>query len=419
MIDLRNWDSSFFSVKRIGDTGKLPQFFSDKVISLEIKEEMGRLLSGSITFNDTEFHEISFALGVGKQIEISWGYADVDKSKEYLSNRRTYPDAIFTPGLAIRKMRARVTAPSGGGESDGKVTYSCGFYATDQGGEQSTRRIDNRGQTKAQAVSQMLTEIGVSTMYVNFRRGSEPAWGNNAIMQNGFSNFRLLSQLALEWRCMFRLGYSQDGLNRSIALFSDYDADSSIESYVYETTGGRGKYAPFEYKIGAGNVKSYNWQYSAGDNGSGDNVRIVMSPSGQPQFYRTIATTEGVTVYKLNADKIRSEFRNVPLQQGYQRMQEMLAITDMATLVQRGYFVATTETTAPQGIGLSMNLECIGSPLNTVPARAKFGVGFPDIFRTALRFYQTSVNHRIDRNGYTNQITIADAFPSSGGSLVG
>jgi hypothetical protein len=99
-------------------------------------------------------------------------------------------------------------------------------------------------------------------------------------------------------------------------------------------------------------------------------------------------------------------------------MQGMLAITDMATLIERHYYVATKETTAPQGIGLSVNLECIGSPLNTVPARAKFGMGFPDILRTPLRFYQTTVTHRIDRNGYNNQIEIADAFTLSGGSLV-
>jgi hypothetical protein len=93
----------------------------------------------------------------------------------------------------------------------------------------------------------------------------------------------------------------------------------------------------------------------------------------------------------------------------------------MDNLVNQKYFEPCNETTAPQGMGLSAQLECIGNPLFTCPARAKLGVGFPDFFHTrkGLTFYQTRVSHKISRQGYTCSVQIADAFTVSGGSLVG
>jgi hypothetical protein len=257
---------------------------------------MGRFVSGSITFNDDENHEISFALGLGKRIDILWGYADRNHPLEEIRRRTNDVDALFSPGLAIRKIRARITTPEVSGDSDGKVTYSAVFFFDFGSTVSVSPRVHNaRGLTKAGLVKILLKELNIapSDMYVGFPRGTDIC----THMQTG-SAFYTLNQLSQEWGAFFRIDYCGTGTNRPVAIFCDPAADSMITPFTQMITGGRGKYALFEYKHGLANVKRFNMTYAPSENGSGDNVRVGLGPDGKVNFYRTVATTEGVEVYK-------------------------------------------------------------------------------------------------------------------------
>jgi hypothetical protein len=273
--------------------------------------------------------------------------------------------------------------------------------------------------------------MGIDNYYIDFKRQNEVITRDTAIRQEE-SNFRFLAKHATEWRAMFRIATSNKTINpladppelAMVGLFCDYDKDSTVNAFLNETLGASGDSSTFEYKLsGSPNVKSYTWQQHQGEAGSGDNVRVAVV-NGKTEFYFMKADTEQVVYYKLNTALMQKELAqkaNIATQAQWVTKMFEEANKGMANLVENKYFTPVNETTAPQGIGLSMTMECVGNPLYTCPARAKFSRGFPDVFLTkkGLTFYQTRVSHKINRSGYTCSIQIADAFTVSGGSLVG
>jgi hypothetical protein len=259
-------------------------------------------------------------------------------------------------------------------------------------------------------------------MFVAFRRERERVTNDTAILQGNMTDFMFLNNYAREWRCIFRLGVTSGRNPRPVALFCDFENDSLIDLFNQTTANCMGASAMFEYKKGMANCKNYTWNYGGG--GQGDNVRIVMGANGQPQFFRYRAETQSVVVYRMQPQNIRRAMQAARASGGFRGeaefVTEALKINTMDELVARKFFEPATETTAPQGVGLSMNLDTIGNPFCTAPTRAKFGDGFPSIFhhKSRLKFYMTRVSHTMSRQGYMNSVQVQDAFAISNGTMV-
>ncbi len=416
-----NYDSSFFNIQVDGvvDSKKnIGTDISQRVQSLEITEELGKGITGNISLIDTDYHEYSYLLKMGKKIKIAWGYKNNDLSGADVYAKKENQKEIFTTARAQRYVSGSIRNPSGGGSEGGIITYNCSFITLD--GMVPTNKVySGRSMTKGDVVSQVMDRMKCTQKFIKFRRQKESVYGDTAIRQDSSSDFRFLNTLSTEWRCMFRV--AMDKNNNSIGLFCDYDDDKTVENFFSATMGATGDTALLEYKFGRANVKSYSWSQSDAENGSGDNAQIRMV-NGQPQIFRTVATTESVKVYKLDVNKIRKEFsdRAGSPSDILNHMNKLLEYSTMEELIQKGYYVAATETTAPQGAGFSMTVEMIGNPLVTAPTRIKFGKGFPDIFRALkgkIVFFVQSVTHKIDRSGYSMSLKIADSFSQAGGTV--
>ena len=73
---INNFDSSFFSVSVQGITPGSPaaKFLTDKVISFEITEEMGKMIHGNLQMEESFEFITSNSLKRFSPITLSWGY---------------------------------------------------------------------------------------------------------------------------------------------------------------------------------------------------------------------------------------------------------------------------------------------------------------------------------------------------------
>lgn len=414
-----NWDSSFFNVEVedvLKDKSKVGRDISQRIQSLEINEELGQGITGSLNILDSEYHTISYMMRMGRRIKIKWGYKNNDFSGTDAYSKQKNNKEIFSKGLMQRYIEGFIRNPSGNASENGTVMYNCNFI-TLLGIGATNKIYGRRGMTKLDVVREVFQKMEVVETYIKFARQREPVGGDTAIRQDSVSDFRFLNTLALEWRCMFRIAMNKDG--KQIGLFCDYHEDSIVENFFKSTMNCLGDTVLMEYKLGKANVKSYSWSQSDSGNGSGDNARITMV-NGQPQITRTVARTETVEVYKLDVNKIRKEMMDRAGDPSaiVSHLNKLMEYNTMDELVEKGYYKRATETTAPQGAGFSLDMECIGNPLCTAPAKIMFGQGFPDLFRASnkkMRFFVQSVSHKISSSGYMMSIKISDAF---GGSLI-
>ena len=420
---LSNFDSSYFNVK----VGKLPpntkgsEYLTDKIISFEIVEELGKMMHGTLMMEEDFYFKTSSIMSKFTPIELWWGYKSKEQIQKDAYVKTKNSMELFTPAQATRYAKGFIHNPSWNCGSDGKQMYSCQFMCYDNPWMQAGNKLYNGG-TKGTVIIQALVEMGiVNSAFVKFRRSNDVVMGDTAIRRDNCSLFKFLNQLALEWQCIFRIVYDKN--QQPQALFCNFDDDKTIQLFTNLVGGCVGSSVLWEYKGGKKNVMSYTAQYNSAEGGAGDNVQMVMM-NGQPTFFRTIANTNTVQYFKLNTEKMAAEMRNsgnVGAQS--QLLGKWLQANKWEDI--KRYFDVTTTTTAPQGIGLSINLEAIGNPLCTAPSRAVFGDGFPDIFKikgaaqtSAVSFYQTGVTHKIDKSGYKMSVSIADAFTVTGGTLV-
>lgn len=430
-IGFQNFDSSFFQVSVEGIKDPLmKKDISDRIISLEIVEEMGKTITGNIQMMDEDDLRFTNVLK-GKRLNIKWGYSKLDLSGQQAFRKAGNSRELFSSTLVNRFVTGRTLNISGGGDENGVFTFNCQFIGREFDDKSKVRKTPFSSGTKGDAVAEVFTAMGIDTFYIDFRRQNEVLTRDTAIRPME-SNFKFLVKYSQEWRAMFRIATSTKVRNpfadppehSLVGLFCDYDKDVTIQSFLKETLGCSGDTCTFEYKLsGSPNVKSYTWQYHQGASGSGDNVRVVVV-NGKTEFYYMKADTEQVVYYKLNTKKMQkdlSQQKDLANQTKWVNSMFEEADKGMENLVKKGYFYPVNESTAPQGMGLSATLEVVGNPLYTCPARAKFSKGFPDFFvvKKGLIFYQTRVSHKINRSGYTCTVQVADSFTVSGGSLVG
>jgi hypothetical protein len=420
ITQINNFDSSFFSVKIDGilEKSEASAYLTDKVISFQVTEEMGKMITGTLLLEEDESFRTSLSLRRFRKIEIQWGYKNKEQVQKDAYAKIKNSKELFTPMQATRVAKGYIQNPSWQSGQDGKMMYSCSFICFETPWMVTGNSFFSSG-SRLVVIQQTLLQMGIVLSFVKFKRMQEILTYDTGIRRDNTSGFRFLNRLALEWQCLFRIAY--DKMGNAVALFCDYTDEVSIMQFINLVGGCTGLSVLWEYKSGMRNVLSYNAQYNQAE-GSGDNV-VPMMINGQVTFQRYNAQTEKVQYFTLNSEMMSKEMKSSAAQTELFRDwvgRKSWDDTGINGKAVSKYFKAMDDKTAPQGIGFTVSMEVIGNPLCTAPARAKFGKGFPAILGTeGTMFYQTSVTHRIDKSGYKMSLTIVDAFTLTQGTMVG
>lgn len=400
----KEFDNSFFSVRIKGSDGK--EMYSSDVISLTYTEEVNKMTEGSITFYDPN-HFYSSLFRDNRPIDIDFGYKKWDDNLTQSQN-------VF-----VRKsVRCLVQNPSGQGDSQGNVIFSCNFIAgTSSNWERKVTKTFKSG-TYATMVAGIFADMGINKTYINFINATMAISEKEPVKQSETGNFRFLAAFALKNGCMFRIGTAKDGTLYGIfAQTGDYKANILASTL----TGGTGQPYQFDYKGGRNNVMSYAW--SRQTNNDGGDLVMVHYVNGQPVFKRYAVDRETVTGYTFHPEVLQAEARRLNQTLGpdavLKRMSELLKNDDFDYLLKKGYFTRDPYSSyTPQGLGYEINLECLGDPILTPAVIANFGgsktAGFPAAItadaKNKLTFYVLRVSHQLSKDGYKCSVNAIDSL---------
>ena len=410
---ITNQDSSFFNIESTDIKSKVS---NEDIISFSYTEELQRGNYGVLSIYDPD-HFYSKILKIGTILDISFGYDKEDFSENSLLLAKKNSTQVF--GFSIRKgIKAFVINPSGTSSSRGVSIYNCNFY-----GKEVFNPKDYQIHTakpKADLVREVMLKMGCSQMEINFTQGSEVLDESSTIMQNE-TGFKFLTRIAKEWRTIFRISYNSKGLMTGIFISPEYLESPSVVQLSSGALGGSTAF--LEYGKGVSNVIEYSWKNHAGDSGSGANVKIIQKADGTVTFLRYVTKDDKITVYKLETDRIKQRLESVEsFTDRFNMAKDFVSKDDFESV--KWAFTSVELSTAPQGLGYSMNVKMLGNPLLSAPLRIVFGEGFPVWFtpeesKTKLaNFYGKKVEHIIDTSGYKCNIEILDAFTMFGGSLL-
>jgi hypothetical protein len=418
-----NQDSSYFQIKMnqsLTNTQSKKDIAND-VIGFEVVEELGKMTSGSITFYDPAFY-YSKNLRGGEKFELTWGY----KKRNETINQNTE----LTKLSVRRGQKCISTSPSWSADSKGIILYSCNFIAEEFGSDYKELKILS-GKKKSEVIKDAMDALGIdaSKQYVDFAGKNDK--GNYVKNE---SNFKFLNRLAYEWRCNFKMGYTQDG--KKTGMFVDYKLldDTKTQNFIKDTLGIKETSTKFEYGIGSENptISSYNGQHHIGDNGQGDASRIDII-DGKPVITRYICEDGKVKALTLNENKLK-KFLEDKSQNSAQITSNIVSAKDMnatvweeqgqgtkngkSVLKVKDFFNSTELGMAPQGFGYTFNLEMLGNPMFSPPIKCEFGKGFPpqlvkdknDTNAEINKFFIKKVSHKINAQGYKCSLEIVDSI---------
>jgi hypothetical protein len=406
MIGIENKDSSFFTIEST-DVKLNNKSYEKNLISLSITERTGTMAQGTLSFYDPD-HWFSKILRTGVEIKLSWGYKKIGVTPDSLIAKKLNLDEI-TGSLIRRGLRGFVSSPKGKGDNKGVITYDCkftsyGFRGTDQ------VKLYTFGQKK-DVIADAFNDLGITKKIISFSLGNDFLKKDTGIRQ-AEPTFRFLNRLAMKWRCLFHVGYSQIG--EVVGIFVDANKIGDPQ-YATIFLSAVGLSNVIGYMGELNNVKSYTWSSSESESGVGDNVRLDII-DGQIVFRRFIAETEKTVTYRLDIDKIKKVYTDVD-DLGSQ-IALIIELLSKQTFQQvEHFFIPITHPTAPQGYGYRINVDMIGNPLFSPPNEVKVNNGFP--YRILYsnnklnKFYVQSVTHTINRSGYNMNAEIVDVFTLS------
>lgn len=292
-----------------------------------------------------------------------------------------------------------VNSPSGSASSDGKIVFNMRGQAL--GDNVVNRKYYNVG-TKMTVVRTVLAKMGIVDAEVDFARGTEVVSDDSKISQHE-SDFRFLSRMADEWRCVFRVGTTKAGTKCAVFCEPWKLKTKLFQRKIVLTS------AHLEFGTGLANVIEYSWQDNSLDAAMGAGVRVVMI-NGTPQLKRYIAKSETVVTYRLDMNKVLAEFNSQ--EDFYDKIQITKNVMSARTFkeVER-FFVEDSVTTAPQGSGITVKVKLFGDINITAGQVVTFGGGFPDRIGAVDRtWYVKSCTHEMSTSGYFVNLEVADAF---------
>jgi len=408
-------DNSFFSVKFDGEDGEID--VTQNIEKISVTEEIQKMTTGSIQIHDP-YNIYSRHFKNGKTFTLEWGY----KKKGIDFDANTNDDEL-TGNRIRRGLRCFIQSPSGGGDNNGKISYSCNFFS-EEFKSNLKDTIWYRDGTRKQVIEDALEVLGVNknNQYIDFEIQDDQLGVDNAVLQNE-TTYKFLVRLAFEWRTIFSISHNQEG--DLIGLFVDNAKinDNKAKDFQKESTGGdKGSTKLFEYGVNSSypNVISYTWRHNIGDSGLGDGNRIEII-DGKTVITNYTVEDETVTISKLNEARLKQYIKDNPDQKDL--LSDIVKANNLDSKIGdttvRYFFDAVDTSTAPQGLGYSADLNIIGDVLMHPTIQVKFGNGFPDFFKNDFdglnKFYIKKVSHSIDINGYKSSVQVADVITTFGG----
>jgi hypothetical protein len=398
-------DSSFFNIILSNGTN-----ITNDVINFEIIESIGEITRGNISLYDPYHIYSSQYLPTGTEFFLQWGYKKRNESIDILLNN---PLEMTTTGQR-KGLRSVIISPSGSGTNNGAVTYNCSFYAYEFLSQLQNIKVFDVG-TKGTVIQQVLLNMNIASSVIDFKIQNEKLTSNTYVRQNE-SDFAFLVRLAYEWRCIFKLGYTEAGLLTALFVDNEKISDQKTISWVRSTNGAIvGSNKKLEYGIGTmANTISYSWSKNVGESGQGDGVNLQII-NGETIITRTVVEDQAVKTLKLNQNRLK-KFIEEHSENTEDITKQVFSATNLASRIGnttvRYFFDEIESKTAPQGYGYSIQCEMIGDVTLAPPVEIRFGDGFPSELQDGNQgltsFYIKTATHTLNADGYRTVIDIGD-----------
>ena len=419
-------DSSFFSVE-VPSYSSGFELIQKDVQSMSLTEELNKLpCYGSVTMIDPS---MTYARILRNNVEmaISWGYKDRTVALEQLSG--TDLADSFSKPLARRAVSVRVLNPGGGGDDRGLITYRCGFASIGWRGDKAFSKFESG--TKLSVLVALFSKMGIENVDIRFD-GQNASYSDAYAERQYETPFQCVARLAREWGCIFGIGANAQGIPSAFFLSA---GNLSLSPMAASIGGGSSSYVQLDYLTGARpNVLHYDWQNQEGENGAGDNSKVIYNPDGSIIIQRFTIENDKVVTWTLNMDAIKDEFNRREkddtlggMKSQADFVQSIVNTTDF-TSVRDKYFTKQEQTTAPNGFGYTITGRMLGDPTVTAGMVAVLGDGFPDCLRKgsitpafskfndlvtassrSITYFFRKVTHSIDASGYFTDFEIVDA----------
>lgn len=412
MIEFLNQDSSYFIIRPSGFEGPRIRKMMGDVKSLSITEEEYKLVTGSVTMHDPDnvwADVIKPGFDARRSlIEIEWGYKDPKRAAAALIPKVRNPTEIVGP-IFRTGVKAIIMGTSGSqpetGDSDFTFTFQAGYKLM----RSRRNQVYSQG-TRGTVISQVFLQSGIVTPFVLFEGMETPVTPKAPLRQTKETDFAFLQRLAKRWGKFFRVGTSPTG--QDIGAFVDFNRAPDL-GFDSSQTLGLGRSFLFEYRGGARNVISGDWENDLAGSGLGDNVQIRII-NGEPIAQRTTARTETIQAFEFDREKMKTAFERIKSKNGIEAardfMQEILAAKDFFDPQIQKFWRPVEYKTAPNSAGHTVNVRAFGNPLYTTPSRAKLGVGYPQKMQERKNWRIASVTHTIDTGGYFCDLEIKDFY---------
>jgi hypothetical protein len=375
------------------------------------------MISGNISLHDKHL-EFTNILKLSTRFTISWGYKTNTLKDIYLNSRN--PDELS--GIKSRdNIDCVVISASGSNSNAGEIIYNCGFicsvYLAD-----SRKIVKFKSGTKGGVVKEVMAKLGIVESYIEFSQ-KDNALNSEITWTQWTSDIRFLNQLAFDLQCIFSIGVTPKGTIAGLFVSKTQLKSTNVENFVKSCLGSIvGKNKLFEYSIGSqkANVISYSWKNNAGENGSGDGASFELI-NGKPQIIRYFAEAGTVKAYKLNDAKV-AEFERTYKGGQLEAVGLIMNASQYDSRVgdrqAKDFFDVVDQSTAPQGAGFTLNIECLGDPTVMPPSMIKLGQGFPDFWHynnmPVQDFFIKKATHKLDSTGYKMSIEAADIVTTYG-----
>jgi hypothetical protein len=407
-------DNSYFTVNILGGLNA-----SANIINVSITEEIQKFVTGSITFLDPSYY-FTNEFREGTKFQIAWGYKNRSQTLEQANLLIKNPTELTTQGVR-RGQNCIVTTPSWNGDSKGQITYTCQFIGGERDNNTGRKKTYQSG-TKYNLINQVFDNLGVASKLINFETMNNQLNTESYHIQNE-SDFKFLLNLSYEWRCTFKIGYDQAGALCGIFIDNSKVGSSETQAFISQITGGVGSTKLFEYGIGSSNpnVSSWNAVRHIGDSGLGDGLRIDMI-DGKPVFTRYVVENDTIKAYTLDQQKVKkfaeehSQNSNEILAKALKPTANLDTVIFETTKI-KDFFTPEIVSTAPQGLGFTVNLNVIGDTAFTPYVSCTFGNGFPPTLRNPRdidKLFIKKAVHNLNDKGYMCNVEVADIITSTG-----
>jgi hypothetical protein len=364
-------------------------------------------VTGRLSFNDPTLL-YSRVLRNNAELTLSWGYKKNGAPLESMFSGVTAD--LFTSKLERRGLKVVVLNPSGEGGQDGSSKFSCGVLSVGWFGTPQFATYDSG--TKRSVLSSALERMGVSPafMFIDFEKALD-SYSSESVERQSETDFAFVARLASDWRCVFRLGNTQNGT--TFAVFCEYSKVQNMQMTIKNALGVNWGTASVSWRGGdPGDMValSYSWKNEEGENGEGDNVRLTYV-NGKPTYQRFTVEQGKVLTWTINPELIKE----------YVRLGKPLGpILDANSFSNRNitqFWTSAEQTTAPNGLGYTVSVRMFGNPTLTAGMLITFNKGFPPCLTLAkgapIQFLVRKATHTVDDSGYFTDIEVVDLLTVS------